>query len=128
MTATNLSIDPGRQPERTWLAWRRTALAMTVVTCLAIRLGLAGGTVGALVAVVWVVGWAGLIVLLRPWRSGPPRRFPSTAASARTRARSTSGSGTPRPPAAPGRALALAAAVTVGYAGLGILLVLDTLG
>lgn len=92
--------DPGRQPERTRLAWRRTALAMTVVTGLLARLALTRGTAGLLIAAITVIGWAGLMLLLRPWR----RHLTA------------------------GWMLLAAALATVGFAGLGLLLVLGTLG
>lgn len=98
------TVDPGRQPERTWLAWRRTTLAMTVASVLAVRLALGSGAVGVVVAVIWLIGWVGLMLLVRPWRSAS------------------------RLPLAPRQALPLAVAVTVVQAGLGILLVLTALG
>lgn len=124
-------VDSGRQPERTWLAWRRTTLAMTVATVLAVRLALASGTVGAVVAVVWLIGWIGLMLLVRPWRAGPPRHWTATGtAGSRSAApdRFAASGATPRPSLPPRQALPLAAAVTVVQAGLGVLLVLTTLG
>ena len=57
--------DPGLQPERTRLAWRRTTLTATVATVLAAKTALAGGAsaagvaTGALCAALWL----GLLVL-----------------------------------------------------------------
>ncbi|MCS0636074.1 DUF202 domain-containing protein [Streptomyces sp. LP05-1] len=54
------SRDPGLQPERTRLAWRRTTLSCTVVAVLAARQGLhdgrspAGLLGGALSLLVWL--------------------------------------------------------------------------
>lgn len=129
--------EPGRQVERTRLAWRRTALAMTVVTGLLVRLALTEGTAGVLLAATALLGWAGLMFLLRPWRAGPPpRAAPQTprkaAPQAPQAAPQTPRAATERPPAplttSAGRMLPLIAFATVGYAGLGVLLVLSTLG
>lgn len=80
--------DPGLQPERTRLAWRRTLLAFTAVAVLLVRLALTGDLTGALLAGVAVVGWLGTLAL--NWRratgAGPRRAqrwsFPLTALAA----------------------------------------------
>lgn len=53
-------FDPGLQPERTLLAWRRTCLAFGVASLVAMRFAMT--ELGPLVVVVGVVG-AGLAVL-----------------------------------------------------------------
>lgn len=57
--------DPGLQPERTRLAWRRTTLSATVVALLAVRQGLHGGvTPAGLVAVALsALAWVGFLLV-----------------------------------------------------------------
>ncbi|TDC77531.1 DUF202 domain-containing protein [Micromonospora sp. KC606] len=82
-----MTRDPGLQPERTRLAWRRTALALTVVAVLALRLALTRGVPGALLGAAVVLLWAGALVALwgraagrGPVRAGT-RALPSIALS-----------------------------------------------
>ena len=96
--------DPGLQAERTHLAWRRTVLAVTVVTLLTVRLALAQGTAGVPLAALAVVGWAGLVRVIYRRLGSAPRPDPA------------------------GRALPLLALTALGYAVLGSLLVLGSLG
>jgi hypothetical protein len=94
--------DPGRQPERTRLSWRRTVLTVTAVALLAGRLGLTRSpTVAALTIGAAVVGWLAVLLLAG-------RRISAMAAA--------------EPPAARW-AMPLTALAAAGYAGIGVALV-----
>lgn len=101
-----MSRDPGLQPERTRLAWRRTMLAITAVALLTVRLSLSRGALGAGLAALALAGWVGVVAVT----------YRRIAAMSR------------RPPDLAGRALLFAALATVGYAALGTLFVLTSLG
>lgn len=95
--------DPGLQVERTRLAWRRSALAMTVVAILLARLALTRGGVGMAAVALIAVAWLATMALLLPWTT--------TTTAGR-----------------PGSRLPLSALVTAGYALLGALIIISSLG
>ncbi|SDX90240.1 protein of unknown function [Micromonospora pattaloongensis] len=96
--------DPGLQPERTRLAWRRSALALTGVTVLALRLAITRGTLGALLAAATLLGWATLVVV-------GSRRIAAL-----------------RTPVATGPTVPLAALLVAGFAVIGLVLVVTGVG
>lgn len=72
-----MTRDPGLQPERTTLAWRRTALSAVVVSALLVRTGLSRFAPFALAAAacalaVAVLAWR---YSRRPNAHGSPRHF-----------------------------------------------------
>ncbi|GGZ41400.1 hypothetical protein GCM10010387_39700 [Streptomyces inusitatus] len=97
--------DPGLQPERTRLAWRRTTLAFTVAAVFAGRQAVTGGTgpVGTVAVALSVLVWLGFLLL------------------AHRRVR-TLGAG-PVPSALPGRMALTAVVCTVGLAGFAVAVV-----
>jgi len=91
--------DPGLQPERTRLAWRRTTLSSTVAAVLAVKSALYGRTAaGFTVVALCCLLWLGFLTL----------------AHRRVRALATAGPG--RPPLLAPRHAAAAALCTVALA------------
>lgn len=82
--------DPGLQPERTRLAWRRTTLSSAVVTVLAVRTALHGGAsaAGLLVCALYCGLWLGFLwvahhrVRVLATTARPPSLTPRHAAAA----------------------------------------------
>jgi hypothetical protein len=98
--------DPGLQPERTRLAWRRTALHLGIVAVLTVRMSFPLGRSAALPSAAAILAWAiGVaVVYRRGGRMAEPR------------------------PGAAGGALVIVAALTAAYAALGVVLVATSLG
>ncbi|MGP3988779.1 DUF202 domain-containing protein [Streptomyces sp. 3N207] len=77
--------DPGAQPERTWLAWRRTTLTCAVSVALAARVALAqpsGPAVAA--AALGALAWVGLLITAHRRIGGLSRARPGTMGAAET--------------------------------------------
>ncbi|MEH1016557.1 DUF202 domain-containing protein [Micromonospora sp. CPCC 206060] len=104
-TGTRPPADRGLQPERTRLAWRRTALALTVVAVLTVRLAAGRGVPGTVLAAVAVVGWGVLLWIIWGRMTGARRTTPGG-----------------------GPAFPLTALATAGFALIGVLLVLAGVG
>jgi hypothetical protein len=111
-------FDPGLQPERTALAWRRTALSLAVASVASARLLFPVGATFALLAAV--IGLLSSLVLAHR----ASRRYRSANAAL---ARSTDTAGTNDTPGAmpDGRLIALCALTTLG-AGVSVAVFLFT--
>lgn len=98
--------DPGLQPERTRLAWRRTTLACTVVAVLAAKQAVHDGTgvAGVVAAALCVFVWLGFLRVAH-------RRIQAVGSSA-------------RPAPMPVRAALTATACTVALACFAVAIVL----
>lgn len=90
MGGVNGQRDPGLQPERTRLAWRRTTLAGTVAAVLAGRTALREGTsaAGALACALCGALWLGFLYLaqlrIRALTTSRPPVLPSWHVTAAT--------------------------------------------
>ncbi|MEU9063023.1 DUF202 domain-containing protein [Streptomyces sp. NPDC048430] len=82
---TTAGRDPGLQPERTRLAWRRTTLACTVVALLAFRQALHHGATGAgvLAVALSLLAWLGFLVVAHRRVTGMGSAGPPAALSPR---------------------------------------------
>ena len=71
-----MTRDPGLQPERTRLAWRRTLLTLTAVLLLQIRQAFTGRVLDALLTGAALLVWLAVLVVTWHRATGTgPRRF-----------------------------------------------------
>lgn len=101
-----MNRDPGLQPERTRLAWRRTSLAIGVVAMLTARIAFRLGPAAALPVAAALAGWAGCAAIA--YRRGGQMAGCETMPA--------------------GRTISLLAMIIIGYAVLGVVLVSTSLG
>jgi hypothetical protein len=106
MEPTGPTRDPGLQPERTRFAWRRTTMTFVIVTLLVLRMTLIHDRITVVGWIAAVISVAGLFLIL--WMAH--RRIGAMAQAQ---------------PVAVGRTLTVVALSVLGYAVLGILLVLS---
>ncbi|MBE9499337.1 MULTISPECIES: DUF202 domain-containing protein [Streptomyces] len=77
--------DPGAQPERTWLAWRRTTLTCAVSVALTARVALADPSGPAVAAAcLGALAWVGLLVTAHRRIRALSRSRPRTMGAAQT--------------------------------------------
>ncbi|MEU2246205.1 DUF202 domain-containing protein [Streptomyces sp. NPDC019224] len=85
--------DPGLQPERTRLAWRRTTLSYTVAAVLAVKQTLHGGATkaGVIALALSTLAWLGFLLIAhrRVQSMGSARPHPLEAGGAITAAACT---------------------------------------
>ncbi|MFE0765019.1 DUF202 domain-containing protein [Streptomyces smyrnaeus] len=77
--------DPGAQPERTWLAWRRTTLTCAVSVALTARVALEDpSSIAVVAACLGALAWVALLLTAHRRIGGLARPRPGTMGAAET--------------------------------------------